>query len=303
MNASLLVLAAGMGSRYGGLKQLDGFGPNAETLLEYSVYDALRAGFDEVVFAIRRDFEAAFREQVLSRFEGQIRCRYVYQELDDLPPDCGVDPSQRQKPWGTGHAVRAAREVLEQPFAVINADDFYGRDAFFEAARFLGQVPADSRHYALVCYELGKTLSENGTVSRGVCRVADNGQLLGVEEHTELRRADTAEATGLDGSGQSVRLPLDQPVSLNLFLLTPTLFPLLEGRFGDFLRQPNLEKAEFYLPSALNSVMQSGEATVEALRTEASWIGVTHPQDRPLALARIEQVTAAGAYPTPLWSA
>ena len=294
---TLLVLAAGMGSRYGGLKQLDPVGPAGETLLDYSVHDALRAGFDRVVFLIRRDIEKEFRAMIGARYEGKVSVGYAFQQLDDLPPGFTA-PSGRTKPWGTAHAVWCAREAIAAPFVAINADDFYGADSFRQMGVFLSAVdtfahPAD---FAMAGYRLDKTLSEHGTVARGICDVGADGLLRGVEEFTDLtRRAD-----GVIASGDRTFAP-DTPVSMNFWGFTPQIFPLLDNVLREFLTQHAAsEKAECYIPSAVADMITADEATVRVLPTDADWFGVTYREDRPRVVESIAKLVAAGTYPAGL---
>jgi hypothetical protein len=291
---TLLVLAAGMGSRYGGLKQLDPVGPGGETLLDYSVYDAIRAGFDRVVFLIRRDIEQDFRDKIGVRYEGRITVGYAFQQLDALPSGF-TPPAGRTKPWGTAHAIWCAREVLHTPFAAINADDFYGADSFRQIGSFLGTVdpaahPAD---FAMAGYRLDKTLSEHGTVARGICQVGSDGLLHGVEELTDLaRRPD-----GVIASGDRT-FPPDTPVSMNFWGFTPQIFPLLETVLRNFLAtQAGSEKTECYIPSAVADMIAAGDATVRVLPTTADWFGMTYREDRPRVRQSIARLVQEGAYP------
>lgn len=290
---TLLVLAAGMGSRYGGLKQLDPVGPGGETLLDYSVHDAIRAGFDRVVFLIRRDIEKEFRAMIGARYEGKISVGYAFQQLDDLPPGF-APPAGRTKPWGTAHAVWCARDAMTTPFAAINADDFYGADSFRQLGGFLANVDTRARpaSFAMAGYRLDKTLSEHGTVARGICAIGDGGLLRGVEEFTDIsRRAD-----GTIASGDRTFAP-DTPVSMNFWGFSPQVFPLLENVLREFLTQHAAsEKAECYIPSAVADMIAAGAATVRVLPTGADWFGVTYREDRPRVVESIAKLVAAGSY-------
>ena len=291
---TLLVLAAGLGSRYGGLKQLDPVGPGGETLLDYSVHDALRAGFDRVVFLIRRDIEHDFRAMIGARYEGRIAVGYAFQELDDLPPGFTPQPG-RAKPWGTAHAVWSARDAISAPFASINADDFYGADSFHQLGAFLSSVDPAARpaHFAMAGYRLDKTLSEHGTVARGICQVAPDGLLRGVEELTDLARR----SNGTIASGDRTFSP-ETPVSMNFWGFNPQIFPLLENVLRDFLAQNAAnEKAECYIPSAVADLVDAGVATVRVLPTNADWFGVTYREDRTRVVASIAKLVSAGTYP------
>ena len=291
MSLSLVVLAAGMGSRYGGLKQIDPVGPAGETVLDYAVFDALRAGFTRVVFVIRRDFEALFREKIGARYSGRLTVDYVFQALDVLPADFAV-PAGREKPWGTGHAVWCARDALPGNFAVINADDFYGADSFGQLARFLQS--ARGPEFAMVGYRLANTLSEHGGVSRGVTRTAPDGTLLSVVEEHGI-------AAAMVGPGK--RYSGDEFVSLNCWGFTPTLFAGLDRQFPEFLRNRGADpKAEFYLPVVVSEMVARGEATVRLRPTESTWFGVTYREDKPRVQASIAALVHAGHYPESLWS-
>jgi len=290
---TLLVLAAGMGSRYGGLKQLDPVGPGGETLLDYSVHDALRAGFDRVVFLIRRDIEKEFRAMIGARYEGKIAIGYAFQQLDDLPPDF-KPPATRTKPWGTAHAVWCARDTITAPFAAINADDFYGADSFRQLGQFLASVDpaAHPATFAMAGYRLDKTLSEHGTVARGICEVGGEGLLRGVEELTDLARRPDGAIAASDRT-----FAPDTPVSMNFWGFTPQVFPLLENVLRAFLTQHAAsEKTECYIPSAVADMVAAGSATVRVLPTDADWFGVTYREDRPRVVESIAKLMAAGSY-------
>lgn len=294
MQLSLVILAAGMGSRYGGLKQLDAVGPGGETLLDYAVHDARRAGFERVVFVIRRAFEAEFKALIGARYAGLMQIDYVFQELDTLPAGFTLPP-ERTKPWGTGHAVWCARKVLTGPFAVLNADDFYGRDSFAQLARFLRAARPGVPAVALVGFTLAHTLSENGAVSRGVCAVGDDGRLRGIVEHTGIRREDVGPGRAFSG---------DEIVSMNCWAFTPEIFSGVERRLAEFLRDRAAEpKAEFYLPAAVSDLIASGEVEVHVLPTHATWFGITYREDKPAVVAAIGRLIAAGEYPSPINSA
>jgi dTDP-glucose pyrophosphorylase len=290
---TLLVLAAGMGSRYGGLKQLDPVGPGGETLLDYSVHDAMRAGFDRVVFLIRRDIEKDFRTQIGARYEGKIAIGYAFQQLDDLPAGF-TPPPGRTKPWGTAHAIWCARDMMTTPFVAINADDFYGADSFRQLGGFLATVQTNAQPaaFAMAGYRLDKTLSEHGTVARGICDIGDGGLLRGVEEHTDIARGPD----GRIASGDRTFAP-ETPVSMNFWGFTPQIFPLLEKALRDFLTvNERSEKAECYIPSAVADMITSGAATVRVLPTSADWFGVTYREDRPRVVESIAKLVASGVY-------
>jgi hypothetical protein len=299
---TLIVLAAGMGSRYGGLKQMDPMGPNGETVLDYSVFDALRAGFGRVVFIIREDFADAFKQGVGARFADRIQVDYAFQRLDDLPGDFTV-PAGRTKPWGTAHAVRAARAIVNEPFAVINADDFYGRDAYVRAAAFLSQpTPADGKaHYAMVGYPLANTLSDHGDVNRGICSTDANHLLTTVEEYVKIEREADGVVRGnaLDGS----RNPISEsgPVSMNIWAFTQCFFAHLEQDFINFLTEfGQQEKSEYYIPTVVDALIRANIADCEVLETTSHWFGVTYPADKPHVVASIRKLIDAGEYPEKL---
>ena len=296
---TLVVLAAGMGSRYGGLKQVDPVGPSGEAILDYSVFDAIRGGFGKVVFIIRKDIEEAFRRQVGSKYEGLVEVDYCFQDINDLPAPYVV-PEGRTKPWGTAHATRAARTVVREPFAVINADDFYGRDAFAKLADFLGsshQSQGTKHHFAMVGYRLDLTLSANGSVARGICDVASDGSLRGVTEMTKLVRAgDVAE--NREDEANPVKLPLDARVSMNLWGFTPELFDELERRFPLWLAENgDKPKSEWYIPFVVDELIREGKADCRVLPTDSSWFGVTYREDKPYVVSEIAKLVRAGEYP------
>lgn len=301
MKPTLLVMAAGMGSRYGGLKQLDGVGPNGETIMDYSIYDALHAGFGKVVFVIRRDFEEEFRSKVLSKYEHAIPTEVVFQEIDKLPHPF-VCPEGRVKPWGTNHAVLMAAEVIHEPFCVINADDFYGRGAFAVMAEALQAIdPSTKGDYCMVAYHLGNTLSEGGTVSRGVCSVDSEGCLQKVEEQTALARDPKDLSRCLDGKS-GLAFPLSTPVSMNFWGFTPDYFDYSQKAFVRFLEEHIAEpKSEFYIPLMVDTLIKSGEAKVRLLSSTAQWFGVTYHEDRKNVVARLASLAADGTYPSPLF--
>ena len=292
MQPTLLVMAAGMGSRYGGLKQIDAVGPSGETIIDYSIYDALRAGFGRLVFVIRHDIEAPFREAIGSKFEKRIPVDYVFQELDQLPQGFAVPPG-RTKPWGTTQAILLAEEVLNEPFAAINADDFYGRESFQVLS---GLLRAGGNDYAMVGYTLRNTLSEHGSVSRGVCECDAEGYLRAVAELTKVeKRGRGAQAEGRTLSG-------DELVSMNFWGFTPLVFPQLRERFYSFLQRSGQElKSECYIPTTVNELVASGIARVKVLPTTSSWFGVTYQEDKPRVKAGIRELVARCEYPQKLW--
>lgn len=300
MKPTLLILAAGMGSRYGGIKQIEPVGSNGEIILEYSIFDAIRAGFGKVVFVIRKDIKKDFDRHVLPRFGDKIHCEYVFQEMDDLPGGFEV-PEGRSKPWGTAHAVLAARDVLKEPFAVINADDFYGKDAYRVMGDFLASRNTGDREYAMVGYQLMKTVSENGTVSRGICEVDERGYLTGMTEHTKLEKKSDHVLSHLP-EGSSERFSGDEPVSMNLFGFTPAVLPRMQEMFAAFLSRsgPDL-KSEFYIPTVANDAVHSGEASMKVLPSSAEWFGITYQEDRPDVVRSIQSLVESGEYPARLW--
>ncbi|MFC0876252.1 NDP-sugar synthase [Saccharicrinis sp. FJH2] len=299
MKPTLVILAAGMGSRYGGLKQIDGFGPNGEAIIEYSVFDAIRAGFGKVVFVVRESIEEAFKAHFGSKFEGKIDVEYVYQELDNIPAGLSV-PAERTKPWGTGHAVLVAKDAVKTPFAVINADDFYGRDAFETVATELSATTNEAKTYYLLGYEVQKTLSDFGSVSRGVCSVDNNGNLADIVERTKIYK-DGGKIV-YDENGSIHELAPEQPVSMNFMAFTPSAFTYYEAYFNEFIKT-NVDnpKAEFYMPTVLNTLISKGEAEVKVLSTTAQWFGVTYKEDKEDAVAKLNQLIADGEYPSKLW--
>ena len=297
---TLLVLAAGMGSRYGSLKQMDGVGPNNEAIIDYSVYDAIRAGFGKVVFVIRHSFEKQFKEAFSStHFGGRIEVDFVYQELGNLPEGFSV-PEGRQKPWGTNHALMMAVGRINEPFAVINADDFYGADAYKVISNYLSSLSDSKNKYCMVGYEISKTLSENGTVSRGVCATDSNDNLTGMVERTHIERVDGT-IVFHDG-GADEPLAEDTPVSMNLFGFTPDYFEYSEAYFKGFLND-NVEnlKAEFFIPLMVNRLIKDNTVELKVLRSGAQWHGVTYIEDKPEMVANIENMVASGLYPRNLW--
>ena len=298
---TLLVLAAGMGSRYGSLKQMDGVGPNNEAIIDYSIYDAIQAGFGKVVFVIRHYFEQEFREIFTpERFGGKIDVEIVFQELEYLPDGLSV-PEGRVKPWGTNHAVMMAAEAIHEPFAVINADDFYGAEAYKTIASYLTQLEGSKNRYCMVAYDLNKTLSENGTVSRGVCGVDSEGNLSSMVERTQIERMPDGKIVFHDG-GADEELAEDTPVSMNLFGFTPDYFAYSKDYFKTWYEANcgNL-KSEFYIPTMVNKLIGDGTATMRVLRSGAQWHGVTYKEDKPALMAAIEQMIADGKYPRDLW--
>ncbi len=301
MKPTLFVLAAGMGSRYGGLKQLDGVGPNGETIMDFSIYDAIRGGFGKVVFVIREEFEADFKEKILCKYENHIPVELVFQSIDNLPEGFTA-PAERQKPWGTNHAVLMGKSVINEPFAVINADDYYGRDSFAVLAQELMSVEGKQGHYSMVGYRVGNTLSESGTVARGVCSTDENDMLTDVVERTSIERVD-GEVSFTDENGEVQTLNENTPVSMNMWGFTPDYFAYSEEFFKEFLTAEigNL-KSEYYIPTAVNKLIQEGKASVKVLDTTSKWFGVTYAADRAGVVEKLQGLVDAGEYPSPLFS-
>jgi NDP-sugar pyrophosphorylase family protein len=300
MKPTLVILAAGMGSRYGSLKQVDPVGPSGETILEFSVFDAIRAGFGKVVFVIRRDIEADFKEVFINKLSKHIDIDYVFQETDMVPAGIKI-PSDRVKPWGTGHAVLVAASKVKEPFAVINADDYYGADAFKKLADYLKNLSLTETNYAMVGFDLDNTLSENGFVSRGVCETDANLNLLSVTERTQIGRDEKGVAYKT-ADGTPVYLSEKSIVSMNFWGFTPTFFSQLESHFQKFITEnfSNL-KAEFYLPFVVDELIRNNQAKVKTLRSTDQWFGVTYKDDKPLVVAKLKELAKTGVYPTPLW--
>lgn len=303
MKPTLVLLAAGMGSRYGGLKQLDGLGPNGETIMDYSIYDAIKAGFGKIVFVIRKDFEQEFREKVLSKYEGHIPTEVCYQSLDALPEGFTV-PEGREKPWGTNHAVMMAKDLIHEPFCVINCDDFYNRDSFMVIGKFLADLPDNSTNtYAMVGFRVGNTLSENGTVARGVCSKDENDLLTTVVERTEIMRVN-GKVSYKDENGEWVAIEDNTPVSMNMWGFTPDYFAHSDAYFKQFLSDPKNQanpKAEFFIPLMVNELVNNGTSTVKVLDTTSKWFGVTYSADRQATVDRIQALVNEGVYPNKLF--
>jgi len=299
MSPALVILAAGMGSRYGGLKQMDPLGPHGETILDYSIYDAHRAGFGQVVFIIRKDFADAFRARINQNpsLHRGLEVKYVMQDVRELPQGF-IPPTGREKPWGTAHAVWCTRKTVDRPFAVVNADDFYGADAFRQLHKFLITTPTHGHDYALVGYRLGQTLSEHGTVSRGVCQVDAGHQLVTIDEQTALAPDPTGGANGKAPNGSVLHFPADCVVSMNCWALTPGIFSQLETQFVSFLRTRGSDlKSECYLPGVVGKLVAARQARVQVLTTEARWCGITYQEDKPGVTAALQALHAAGEYP------
>ncbi|GEO04548.1 nucleotidyltransferase [Adhaeribacter aerolatus] len=294
-----MVMAAGMGTRYGSLKQLEKFGPNDETIIDYSIYDAIKAGFGQVVFVIREAIAAEFKETLLPRFAGKIDVDYVLQELDILPEGYSV-PENRVKPWGTGHAVWVAAAKVTTPFAVINGDDFYGYTSFKAMADYLKQDT--SGQLAMVGFKLSNTLSEHGAVARGICEVDAAGNLVRITEQTHIEQTPGG-IISKTPDNQEIKLTGDEVVSMNLMGFPPTVFRYLETYFREFLEtQTHNPKAEFFLPAAVDKLVQNGIARVKVLPTNEKWFGVTYPADKPIAEQTLRKLIAQGVYPENLWN-
>lgn len=301
MKPTLFVLAAGMGSRYGGLKQLDGLGPHGETIMDYSIYDALKAGFGKVVFVIRKDFEDDFRKKVLSKYEGHIPVDVVFQSINDLPEGYTC-PADRTKPWGTNHAVLMGKDAIKEPFAVINADDFYGRNAFEVIAKELSRPRDRKGDYCMVGFRVGNTMTENGSVSRGVCTTGADGNLTGVVERTSISYDKDGRIVFTDENGQEQTLELNTPVSMNLWGFTPDYFDYSEREFKKFLDEKiDTPKSEFFIPLCIDTLIKNGEATVKVLDTDSKWFGVTYSADRPGVVEKFAELHASGEYPEKLF--
>lgn len=299
MKPTLLILAAGMASRYGSMKQVEGFGPEGETIMDYSIYDAIRAGFGKVVFIIRKDFAANFKQMFEPRLKGKIAVDYVYQEMDSFMNGVPV-PAGRTKPWGTAHAVLCAKDTVKEPFAVINADDFYGRDAFVKAAAFLNG-PCSEKKYSIIGYELAKTLSEHGTVSRGVCQVDAGHNLVEIKERTKIYRED-GKIIYEDNAGKH-EVPSDSPVSMNFWCFHPSLFNETEKLFHEFVRLNSADpKSEFFIPIIAEDFMHQQQGSIEVIPCSSQWFGVTYKEDAPGVKKSIDGLIAAGEYPNSLWN-
>ena len=301
MKPTLFVLAAGMGSRYGGLKQMDGLGPNGETIMDYSIFDAYRAGFGKVVFVIRHSFEEDFRTIVVNKYQGKLPVEIVFQEVDYLP-DGFICPPDRTKPWGTNHAVLMGKDAIKEPFAVINADDFYGRESYVVLADWLSNMEGQKNEYCMIGYRVGNTLSESGSVARGICSKDEEGNLTTVVERTYIIRDTDGRVKFRDENDQMVEVDENAPVSMNMWGFTPDYFDYSQDAFKTFLKESegNL-KAEFFIPLVVNNLIVSGTVTCQVLDTPSKWFGVTYAEDRSGVVAKIEDLIKAGEYPSPLW--
>jgi hypothetical protein len=302
MKPTLLVLAAGMGSRYGGLKQLDKLGPSEETLMEYSIYDAIRAGFGKVVFVIRKSFEEDFKKAFVEKLQGKIEVELVFQELDNVPAGIIV-PAEREKPWGTGHAILVAQDAVKTPFAAINADDFYGKEAYQSMADFLSKFEqTDKDQYAMCGYQLGNTLSDFGSVSRGVCDVNGNALLKTVTERTAISKDEHGSITYKDENGNAQALKDNDIVSMNFWGFTTDMFGYLNEKFTAFIKENvHQPKAEFYIPFVVDELMQEKRVTTTVLTSDAKWFGVTYKEDRPTTVDKLNKLVEDGVYPDNLW--
>ena len=302
MKPTLLVLAAGMGSRYGGLKQLDPMGPNGEVVLDYSVYDAIKAGFNKIVFIIKRENYELFKETIGKRVEPHIKVEYAFQELNNLPKGWDI-PSGRMKPLGTAHAVLCAKDYVNEPFAMINSDDFYGRDAFIKAYEYLSNIDNDSSKYGMIGYMVANTLTENGSVKRGVCEVDSNNYLKSITESKIEKIGNEIVASPLDGS-DSFTVNSDDTVSMNFLLFTPSIFGYIKEGFSKFFidNKEDLLTSEYLIPDVVSNLIKDGKASMKVIRTTASWHGVTYREDTPDVKNSIKKLVDEGEYKENLWS-
>ncbi len=297
---TLVILAAGMGSRYGGLKQVDGLGPNGETIMHYSVYDALRAGFGKIVFVIRKSIESEFISLFVNTFKGTVPYEIVYQEIDMLPKGIACPP-ERVKPWGTAHAIWVCQNAVQEPFAVINADDFYDQNAFEVLSNALTQPGLKNGTYFMVGYRLANTLSEEGYVSRGVCTVDQNSMLVDVVERTQIQRSNHS-IVFKEQNGDMIELNSESLVSMNCWGFTPDLFNHIDSMLNEFLGGSLADpKAEFYIPTVVNKLIKGSNATCKVLPSTAQWFGVTYPGDKPMVVERLHKLVNSGKYPSPLF--
>lgn len=298
MKPTLVILAAGMGSRYGGLKQLDEVGPNGEAIIDYSLYDAIRAGFGKVVFVIRTDFADAFKERFEPKLQGRIEIEYVYQSLDKIPEGFTLNP-EREKPWGTSHALLMAEPAVKEPMAVINADDYYGRKAYQVMADFLVNS-SDENEYAMVGYNIQNTLSEFGTVSRGICDTDENGNLTDIVERVKIKR-DSDGIFYYEGN-ERFKLGENTPVSMNFWGLKPNVFKYIHEGFREFLSEHGNElKSEYFIPLLINNNIVAGNIRTKVLKCDSPWFGVTYREDKPFVQQKVKDLLAKGEYPEKLW--
>jgi len=301
MKPTLFVLAAGMGSRYGGLKQMDGLGPNGETIMDYSIYDAVRGGFGKVVFVIRHSFEEDFKSIVVNKYQGKIPVEIVFQELDYLPEGYTC-PEGREKPWGTNHAVLMGKDAIKEPFAVINADDFYGRESFAVLADWLSKMEGKKDEYCMVGYRVGNTLSESGSVARGICSMDEKSNLTTVVERTYIIRDADGQIKYKDENDQMVSVDENVPVSMNMWGFTPDYFKYSEDAFKTFLvENEGKPKAEYFIPLVVNNLIVDGKVTCKVLDTPSKWFGVTYAEDRSMVVDKIKALIEEGIYPAKLW--
>lgn len=299
MQPTLLILAAGMASRYGSMKQIESFGPSGETIMDYSIYDAIRAGFGKVVFIIRKDFADNFKAIFEPKLKGKIATEYVYQEKDAFLPEGVTIPAERTKPWGTAHAVLCAKDAIHEPFAVINADDFYGRDSFEKAAAFLLNE-CNENTYSIIGYELSKTLSEHGTVSRGVCKVDESNNLISIKERTKIYKE--GDRIVYEENDEKHEVPFDSKVSMNFWCFPETMFDGTEKLFKDFVRQNYTDiKSEFFIPILGDDFVHNQHGTIKVIPTSAQWFGVTYKEDAPIVKADVQKLVNNGEYPPSLW--
>ena len=300
MKPTLLILAAGMGSRYGGLKQLDGIGPHGETIMDYSIYDAIKAGFRKVVFVIRKSFEKEFNELIIKKFKNLIDVEVVFQDLDKIPEGYTYSP-RREKPWGTNHAVLMAKDVIHEPFGVINADDFYGRESFEILSNFLQSVTDKKNEYCMIGYRVGNTLSENGPVSRGICIVNEKNELINVVERTHIQEKGGT-IIYLDENGREVTIPPETTVSMNMWGFTPDYFDYSLEYFKKFLEENSQNiKAEFYIPTVVNQLVNEKKVICKVIETPSKWFGITYAEDKPQTILKINELIHKGIYPQKLF--
>jgi NDP-sugar pyrophosphorylase family protein len=299
MKPTLLILAAGMGSRFGGLKQVEPVGPNGEAIIDYTIYDAIRAGFGKVVFIIRESFADAFKEKFETKLKGKIDVEYVFQELDKLPEGFTL-PDGREKPWGTAHAILVAKDAIKEPFCALNADDFYGQNAYQVLAQFL-TTSKDNSEYSMVGYQLKNTLSDFGSVSRGICDVDKNQNLVKIVETTKIFKDGDA-AISVEDDGSKTPMTGNESASMNMWGFKPSIFTTLENKFIDFLKtEINKPKSEMYIPSVVFEMIEEQTATVKVLEANSPWFGVTYKEDKPIVVAKIKELIKQGIYPANLW--
>ena len=300
MKPTLLILAAGMGSRFGGLKQVEPVGPNGEAIIDYTIYDAIRAGFGKVVFVIRESFADAFKEKFDAKLVGKIEVEYVFQELDRLPKGFSL-PEGREKPWGTAHAILVAKDIINEPFCAINADDFYGENAYKIMSNYLSSSNNKSE-YSMVGYQLKNTLSDHGSVSRGICTVDEKQNLVKIVETTKIFKKDAA-AVSVEEDGSETPMTGNESASMNFWGFQPSLFEALERKFVDFLKtEMNKPKSEMYIPSVVFELIEEGKVSVKVLEANSPWFGVTYQADKPIVVNKIKALIEQGVYPQNIWS-